>query len=248
MGTNSTIDDVLAGRARWALVLGDCMPILSSMPDAAVAHVITDPPYDEHTHKNARCDSNTIDGVAQKPTGVSFAALPDARGLAPTLVRVSKRWAVAFCTVEDIGAYRDGAGKSWVRSGVWDRVNPSPQLTGDRPGQAVEGIALMHRAGKKRWNRGGGAAIWRFSVDRGIGSMDLDGRPEHDTPKPVGLMLALVSDFSDAGEVVLDPFAGSGSTMSAAEKTGRRAYMIELDPKFCDVIRDRWEKLNSKNI
>lgn len=45
-------------------------------------------------------------------------------------------------------------------------------------------------------------------------------------------------------DIVLDPFAGSGSTMAAAEKVGRRAFMIELDPKFCDVIRDRWERIS----
>ncbi len=70
----------------------------------------------------------------------------------------------------------------------------------------------------------------------------------HPTEKPDWLCMRALRNSTKRNDIVLDPFAGSGSTMSAAEKTGRRAYMIELDPKFCDVIRDRWEKLNSKKI
>jgi site-specific DNA-methyltransferase (adenine-specific) len=216
---SASIDDVLAGRARWALIHGDCMPILAALPDAAVDHVITDPPYDAKTHAGARCRADAPDGVA-------FAALPDARGLSSLLVAAARRWAVAFCTVEDIGAYRDGAGVSWVRAGVWDRVDPSPQLTGDRPGQAVEAVAVMHRPGKKRWNRGGGAAIWRHSVDRGA------QRPDHPTPKPVSLMADLVADFTDPDDIILDPFAGSATTGVACLRLGRRFIGIEKDPKF----------------
>lgn len=67
----------------------------------------------------------------------------------------------------------------------------------------------------------------------------------HPTEKPDWLCMRALRNSTKRNDIVLDPFAGSGSTMSAAEKTGRRAYMIELDPKFCDVIRDRWEKINS---
>ena len=64
----------------------------------------------------------------------------------------------------------------------------------------------------------------------------------HPTEKPDWLAMRALRNSTKRNDVVLDPFAGSGSTMMAAHKTGRRAYMIELDPKFCDVIRDRWEK------
>ena len=63
----------------------------------------------------------------------------------------------------------------------------------------------------------------------------------HATPKPVALIAEAIRDCSKRGEIVLDAFAGSGTTLIAAAKTGRRAYVIELDPKFVDVAVRRWE-------
>ena len=66
----------------------------------------------------------------------------------------------------------------------------------------------------------------------------------HPTEKPDWLAMRALRNSTKRDDIVLDPFGGSGSTMAAAEKVGRRAYMIELDPKFCDVIRDRWERIS----
>lgn len=221
-----SVDAVLAGAARWHVEQGNCMPWLATLPDRCVAHVITDPPYDERTHAGARC------GTGDK-MGVSFAALTDPASLAQELLRVASRWVIAFGTIEAMGKYQAGAGVEWVRAGVWDRVNPSPQLTGDRPATAVDAIAIMHRRGRKRWNRGGGAAIWRFASPRGA------DRPEHPTPKPIDLMLALIEDFTDPGDIVLDPFAGSGTTGVAALRLGRRFIGCELDPKYHALACER---------
>ena len=62
----------------------------------------------------------------------------------------------------------------------------------------------------------------------------------HPTMKPIELITPGLRNSSQPGEIVLDPFAGSGSTMIAAHKTGRRAYLVELNPHYCDVIRRRW--------
>ena len=63
----------------------------------------------------------------------------------------------------------------------------------------------------------------------------------HPTMKPVELVERAISNSSRRGDVVLDPFAGSGTTLIAAERTGRRARLIELDPKYVDVIVKRWQ-------
>lgn len=68
----------------------------------------------------------------------------------------------------------------------------------------------------------------------------------HPTMKPIRLIGRLINNSSKAGWTVLDPFGGSGSTMMAAEETGRHARLMELDPKYCDVIVDRWEQLTGK--
>lgn len=74
--------------------------------------------------------------------------------------------------------------------------------------------------------------IWRF--DKPTRSA------EHPTMKPVKLVCQALVNSSVAGQLVLDPFLGSGSTLIAAEQTGRVCYGIELDPKYCDVIRKRY--------
>lgn len=63
---------------------------------------------------------------------------------------------------------------------------------------------------------------------------------EHPTMKPVGLLVYLIRNSSKRGENVFDGFAGSGSTLIAAEQTARNAFCVELDRHYCDVIRKRW--------
>jgi len=68
----------------------------------------------------------------------------------------------------------------------------------------------------------------------------------HPTMKPVALIERAVRNSSKSRDTVLDPFAGSGSTLIACEKTGRQARLVELDPKYCDVIVRRWQAFTAK--
>jgi DNA modification methylase len=68
----------------------------------------------------------------------------------------------------------------------------------------------------------------------------------HPTVKPVGLLADILLDASKPHDIVLDPFGGSGSTLLAAERTGRKARLIEIDPHYCDVILHRSEKISAK--
>jgi DNA modification methylase len=63
----------------------------------------------------------------------------------------------------------------------------------------------------------------------------------HPTVKPVQLIADAIKDVSGRGSIVLDLFGGSGSTLIAAHKTGRRAFVCEYDPAYCDQILQRWE-------
>jgi DNA modification methylase len=78
-----------------------------------------------------------------------------------------------------------------------------------------------------------GGDVWQVSPDR---KKDY----EHPNQKPVELAARAITNHTEAGEIVLDPFAGSGSTLIAAERTGRRARVIELDRHFADIIIKRW--------
>jgi DNA modification methylase len=68
----------------------------------------------------------------------------------------------------------------------------------------------------------------------------------HPTMKPVGLLRKIIPNGTKTGEVVYDPFGGSGSTLIACEQLGRRCLMLELDPTYAETILSRWEKLTSK--
>jgi len=80
-------------------------------------------------------------------------------------------------------------------------------------------------------------SLWKFDKERVVG---------HTTPKPVALVEKAITNSSKGGDLVIDLFGGSGSTMIAAEKIGRCANLMELDPKYCDVIVSRWEQFTGK--
>ena len=69
----------------------------------------------------------------------------------------------------------------------------------------------------------------------------------HPTVKPVAMIADAIRDVTRRAEIVLDPFAGSGTTIIAAEKTGRHSRAIEYDAGYCDVIVRRWQKYTGKN-
>ena len=68
----------------------------------------------------------------------------------------------------------------------------------------------------------------------------------HPTVKPVSMLVDILLDASDFGDIVLDTFGGSGSTLIAAQECGRKARLIEISPDYCDVIIHRWEKMTGK--
>jgi len=88
--------------------------------------------------------------------------------------------------------------------------------------------------------------VWDHAGISSLGPDRSDQLEMHPTVKPVALIADAVRDCSKRGEIILDCFGGSGSTLIAAEKTGRRARMIEYDELYCDTILLRWEQLTGK--
>ena len=225
----------------WTVVEGDAWELLAYYGEASVDHVITDPPFLDLVSDGAR-SARIRDDSFRKPVGPNVIPI-DFRGidgrdaeLAALLVHAARRWAIAFCAFEQLGDYKRGAGKAWVRPGVWRKPDATPQFSGDRPGVCGEALAIMHRAGKKRWNRGGCAAYWLTNTSRG-----LERYGGHPTPKPVKLMMELVAAFTDPGETVLDPFCGSGTTGVACLRLGRKFVGIDHNPEYVSLSRRRLE-------
>ena len=219
--------------------LGDCLELMRGLADGCVDHVVADPQYDERTHEGARTAPRSQryhgDLYSKTPEALGIDFAPMAAGeiaqLAAEFLRLAKGWVVVFCNVEAFGQWQEAAGEAYVRSGIWLKPDAAPQFTGDRPGQGYEGIAIMHRPGRKRWNGGGKHGVWTCGVER--------VERVHPTQKPIGLMLDLVADFTDLGDLVLDPFAGSGSTGVACIELGRRFVGVEKDPKYAELANAR---------
>lgn len=97
------------------------------------------------------------------------------------------------------------------------------------------------------WKEGGGH-YWCGARDQGdVWSINKPARNDlHPTMKPVELVERAVANSSREGEIVLDPFGGSGTTLIACERTGRQARLLELDPKYVDVIVLRWQEETGK--
>jgi DNA modification methylase len=87
--------------------------------------------------------------------------------------------------------------------------------------------------------------IWNYPMVHQAHQSDLEDI-FHPTVKPTALVMDALRDCSSRKGIVLDPFGGSGTTLIAAEKTGRQARLIELDPIYCDMIVRRWEKYTGK--
>ena len=89
--------------------------------------------------------------------------------------------------------------------------------------------------------------VWTYPGCNSFGSERDAALNMHPTVKPVALVADALRDCSNRADVVLDPFGGSGTTMIAAERTGRRARLIEIDPIYTDVAVRRWQRLTGKS-
>lgn len=213
-----------------ALYLGDCRDILPTLPKVDV--VITDPPYSNRTHKGARSSINDGDGGV---ANITFACMTGAEfvGFVDLAMSLARRWVVMTCDHPHAAMLWDRA--DFIRLGAWVKHAPMPQLTADRPGCGHEAIAILHNAGKKRWNGGSKAGIWKHTVLKNPADCLVP------TQKPLPLLLDFVTDFTEPGEVVLDPYMGSGTTGVACMELGRSFMGIEKDPERFEIACRRIE-------
>lgn len=219
------VADVLAGRSRYAAVLGDGFGLAAALDDGAVDLVIADPPFDAKTHAGVRTNKKGTDGKIH----VDFDVCPPPSSFVPALLRAAKRWIICKCAAEMLGDYQRAANfdgeERYVRGGIWPKSNPTPQKTGDRPAQWGESCAIMHRTGRKRWNGGGRPASW-------AGPGDNDPTAQHPTKTPLWLMEAWLRDFAEPGDIVFDPTMGEGTTGEACLRMGLRFIGCEIAPKY----------------
>jgi DNA modification methylase len=99
----------------------------------------------------------------------------------------------------------------------------------------------LGRHGRNRSN------VWTYAGVNSFKAGRLDELTVHPTVKPVALVADAIRDCSRRGEIIFDPFMGSGTTILAAEKVGRRAYGLEIDPLYVDVAVKRWQDFTKRD-
>lgn len=206
---------------------GDCLEMIAELPMANA--VITDPPYSASTHTNAKSNKGKGHGTSQ----IDFDALEDPVTLFETFADKTKGWIIANVDYKHAFVLDNTPPPSLrcLRVGVWVKTNPMPQISADRPAPGWEAIVYMHRADvKPAWNGGGKSGNYILPLAQGEG---------HPTSKPIQMVSDWVQKFTNPGDVVLDPFAGSGTTLRAAKDLGRRAIGIEINEAYCEITARR---------
>jgi DNA modification methylase len=238
----------------WTLHLGDCLDPVSGIASLAyksVDVVITDPPYEAEAHEKGKrqgpgyTGTDYARGVTSKPSqrvvdeSFSFAPITEGQrsAVALQIARVSRVRAAVFCQVEAVDAWKralESAGMLYRRTIPWVKPDAMPSLHGRWPGQSFESIVLAQHRSVAPCPVGGKARYYEHTRER----LGRDERP-HPTVKPTALMMQIVEDFTDPGDLILDPFAGSGTTGVAALMLGRRFIGWERDPDYHAIATRR---------
>lgn len=213
-----TPEAVLSGEARWAVLDGDCADWLGRLPN--VDALVTDPPYGIGEARSKAKARNRTSRKWKFPRAIDYGReewddVPPDSSLLDAL-RAKARTQVVFG-----GNYFHLPPSScWL---VWDKLNGESdfadcELAWTNMNRAVRRIAY-------RWN--------------GFSRENKEPRGQHPTQKPVGVMMWALGLSTQPGDLVLDPFCGSGTTGVAALRMGRRFIGIEREPHYAAVARER---------
>ena len=218
------IDAVLAGESDGCIVCGDWYTVLDAAetPIDSVQLVVTDIPYNKVNRKTG--------GLRQIDKGEADSLPVDAKDIASLLSDKITGSAYMFCGTEQVSEIRS----AWVAAGlttrvcVWEKTNPSP-MNGEHLWLSSLELCVFGRKPKATFTRFCASPVFR-----------LPSKPRmHPCEKPVLLMEWLIDASSHIGDIVLDPFCGSGTTCVAAKRLGRRYIGIEIDEGYCEIARER---------
>ena len=245
---------------RHRLLCGDAREVVdfeALLDGAKVDLVFTDPPY------NVKIDGNVCGLGSVKHREFAFASGEMSRAqfttfLAETLgniASVMRDGAIAFVCMDwrhmsELLTAGEEAFTQLKNLVVWNKTNGGMGAFYRSKHELIfvfkQGTAEhtnsfeLGQTGRYRTN------VWDYAGISSMGAGRSDELAMHPTVKPVAMIADAIRDCSRRGEIVLDAFGGSGSTLMAAEKTGRCARLIEYDPLYCDTIVRRWETYTGK--
>jgi site-specific DNA-methyltransferase (adenine-specific) len=224
------------------VILGDCLETMKDIPDKSIDMVLTDPPYELDNHGGGTTDFAQRKLV--KDLHIDFISSSfDMGAVFAEIERVSKTMnLVMFCSnkqVSKIMGYWESRGYSTTLL-VWDKPNPVPFGNGKYI-SSIEFIVYV-RGKNAPYNSIGyeeQLKTFRYGVPSSKNRL-------HPTEKPVDMLERLIKIHSNEGGIVLDPFAGSGSTGVACKNLKRNYILIEKEPEYIEIIKKRLQEIQPK--
>jgi len=215
------------------LMCGDSTSIdeVEKLMDGKKAQMVhTDPPYGVSYQSNMRTKTDKFDQLKNDDVFLD---------IAPVIDSVSDGWVFVWTSWKVI--------TKWIEQ-FSSFGYPTNQVIWHKPGGGIGDLKKTFSSDYETalvWHRGAELTGKRIGS---VWKINKDGANEyvHPTQKPVALPEEAIDKTTKAGYRVLDLFGGSGSTLIACEKTGRNAYLMELDPKYIDVIITRWQNFTGK--
>ncbi len=245
---------------------GDCIDVLQGLPAESVDLIFADPPYNLQLRQELwRPNLTLVDGVDD--AWDQFGSFADYDAFTTAWLGACRRVLKRSGTLWVIGSYhnifRVGARLQdlgfWILNDVlWIKSNPTPNFRGVRFTNAHETLlwAQKERGVAYTFNHHAMRALnddkqmrsdWELPVCTGHERLRVNGRKAHATQKPEALLYRVLMASSNPGDVVLDPFFGTGTTGAVAQRLNRRWIGIERDPEYAALARRRIAALAPAN-
>jgi len=244
------------------ILVGDCVELMNSLPEASVDMVFADPPYnlqlggELHRPNNSRVDGvdddwDQFDGFQQYDDFTRAWLTAARRVLKPD----GTLWVIgSYHNIYRVGALLQDLGFWMLNDVVWRKTNPMPNFRGRRFTNAHETLIWVARSqdSKYRFNYDAMKAMnddlqmrsdWLLPLCTGAERLKKDGKKAHPTQKPEALLYRVVLSSTEVGDVVLDPFFGSGTTGAVAKKLGRNYIGLERDPDYAKLAEKRLSRI-----
>lgn len=240
------------------VVVGDCRDVLGRLPESSIDLVFADPPYNLQLTQNLlRPNRSLVDGVDDAWDQFSTFEEYDAftREWLTACRRVLKPggtlWVIGtYHNIYRVGAILQNLNFWILNDVVWIKTNPMPNFRGVRLTNAHETLiwALKERSARYTFNHHALKSLnddlqmrsdWLLPICFGKERLRIDGKKVHNTQKPESLLYRILIASTNPGDVVLDPFFGTGTTGAVARSLNRSFIGIERDPAYAEVARQR---------
>jgi modification methylase len=240
-----------ASLPRNKIVVGDCIQALGRLPEASIDLVFADPPYNLQLNNELyRPDNSRVDAVDEDWDKFgSFAAYDEfTRAWLSACRRVLKPtgslWVIgSYHNIFRVGAALQDLGFWILNDVIWRKSNPMPNFRGRRFTNAHETMIWVSTGPKARYAFNEDLQMrsdWLFPICSGEERLKQEcGRKTHPTQKPEALLHRIILASSQVGDVVLDPFLGSGTTAVVAKRLGRHFVGIERDQAYATAAEAR---------